>query len=343
MASPARDFRNKVQDDHPGSTIIERGRRYIKHLTPDGTYILDTSLGPVHYGSQFDQEIDTAWVDSIAPWDKQMIQAGYNAYALTEFSNGQVVKYVHPTSGEQITFQPQQLQFTNDIDQIQSIGDPQSISATIDDDRLQWAGAYGTDLDFTWETQTSRLAKKLTIGNLASLGTPAQYIIDGGNPVLRLQFIFQVSSNIDLYINDELWDKTKTKETDSVVEFRNKTTGQPLWWFGYAHVTDQGANGIIAGQRFTKRANSLFVEVRVPWSWLETASYPVIVDPTVEPQIGASGDDAMSYPGNLNYTSENCYFGNDGGYNNQGYRFTVAVPKDAAVSTSYLTLSLIHI
>jgi len=142
MASPAREFRDKAQADHPGSVVVERGRRHIKHQAPDGTYILDTTIGPIHFGLQFDQEIDTAWVDSTAPWDKEMVLAEYNAYALTTFSNGQVVKYVHPNSGEEIAFQPQQLQFTNDLDQIQSIGDPQAVTALVDDDELIWSGKH---------------------------------------------------------------------------------------------------------------------------------------------------------------------------------------------------------
>jgi hypothetical protein len=303
MASPASDFRNKAQEDHPGSTVVERGRRHIKHQKPDGGFILDLSLGAIHYGSQYDQEIDTAWTDSNAPWDKEMVLSSYNAYALSTFSNGQVIKYVHPDSEEEVTFQPQQLQFTNDLDQIQAIGDPQSVSAVVDDDELQWSDAYGTDLDFAWETQTSRLAKRLTVQNLAALGTPAQYIIDGGNPVLRLQFIFQVSQNVDIYINGEKWDKTKTKETQGAVEFRKN--GHPLWWFGYAHASDSAADNVALEQRFTKRANSLFVEVRVPWEWLESASYPVLVDPTIDDQIDNGYHDAHEDGDNTSFTNSN--------------------------------------
>ncbi len=342
MASPAREFRNKAQDEHPGSTVVERGRRHIKHLKPDGGFIFDASIGPIHYGTNFENEIDTAWVDSTAPWDKEMVLSSYNAFALSTFSNGQVIKYVHPSSGEEVTFQPQQLQFTNDLDQIQSIGDPQAVSVVVDDDELQWSDAYGTDLDFAWETQTARLAKRLTIQNLAALGTPAQYIIDGGNPVLRLQFIFQVSQNVDIYINGEQWDKTKTKESDGAVEFRKN--GQPLWWFGYAFAKDAEGNDLPAVQRFTKRANNLFVEVRIPWSWLQSAVYPVTVDPTIDDQISAGNDDAHERNNDASFSRTSSIVAVNGNTTsadrwNGGILFdNVTVGNSDTIDVAYLTI-----
>jgi len=342
MASPARDFRNKAQADHPGSVVIERGRRHIKHQKPDGGFILDYSLGSIHYGTGYQNEIDTAWVDSTAPWNKEMTLANYNAYALSTFSNGQVIKYVHPSSGEAITFQPQQLQFTNDLDQIQSIGDPQSVSASVLDDVLLWSDAFGFQLDFAWETQTARLAKQLAIQSLAALGTPAQYIIDGGNPSLRLQFIFQVSQNIDIYIDGLLWDKSKTKETSGAVEFRKN--GQPLWWFGYAFARDAEGNSLPAVQRFTKRANNLFVEIRVPWSWLQSAVYPVTVDPTIDDQIADGYDDAHEKDNDTSFSnsSSSVYvLGNSAAADrwNAGLRFDdVSISNGDTVTVAYLSV-----
>ena len=344
MSSPAREFRNKVQADHPGSVVVERGLNYIKHQKPDESYILDASIGPLHYGSQFDQEIDTAWVDSISPWDKEMTQANYNAYALTDFSTGQVVKYIHPGSGEEIAFQPQQLQFTNDLDQIQSVGDVQSVSAVVDDDELQWIDAYGPDIDFTWETQTSRLAKKLTIHNLAALGTPAQYILDGGNPVLRLQFIFQVSQNVDIYINGEKWGKSKTTATSGFVEFRHATSGEVLWHFNKGHAYQEDGDEIYPELRFRKQANRLFVEVRTPWAWLENASYPVVIDPTVDDQVGASDEDAWEKDDGTGFDDTSVYIRGVSNTSastrtNGGFFFNnITIAQAATIDVAYTTI-----
>jgi len=339
MASPARKFRDKVQQDHPGSVVIERGKNFIKQLTPNGLNILDTSLGPIHYGAGLDQEIDTEWIDSVAPWDKEMTKADFNLFALTDFSSGQVVKYVHPESGQEITFEPQQLQFTNDLDQIQPVGDVQAVTAFVDDDELQWSGAFGSGLDFVWEAQTARLSKRLTVQNLSAIGTPEQYIVDGGNPMLRLQFIFQLSTGVDIYIDDELWDKNSTQDTDKIVEFRDSSTGDPLWWFGYAQAEDQETKGIVCTQRYKKIANNLFVEIRVPWSWLENAVYPVTVDPTIDPQVGASEDDCFVYPSTITYVHTSFYIGNDGAYNNAGFRIALSVPQNSSIISSYLTFT----
>jgi len=344
MASPAKDFRDNAQINHPGSIVVERGKRFIKHKTPDGKFILDYSLGQIHYGTNYQNEIDTAWVDSTAPWDKEMTLANYNAYALTTFSNGQVIKYIHPASGESITFQPQQLQFTNDLDQIQSIGNPQTVTAFVDDDTLIWSDAFGFHLNFAWEAQTARLAKKLTIDNLVSLGTPAQYIIDGGNPVLRLQFIFQISSNIDIYINGEAWDKTKTKETTGFVEFRNKTTGLPLWWFGNSHAIDNNDDEINPLQRFTRKANNLLVELRIPWAWLQGATYPVLIDPTITDQVDNGYNDAYEKNDDTQFTNSSYVTAIDGQTTsslrfNGGVRFEgLTLNSGDSIDVAYLTV-----
>ena len=167
--------------------------------------MLDIGLGPMHFGPSEDQEINTAWQPGVAPWNFQMLQAGYNAFALANFSSGQIVKYVHPGTGESIAFQPQHLQYTNDLDQIQAIANPQSVSAVVqNEDVLFWQGAFGPGMDIRWQTQTARLDKRLIVDQASRWPTPTAQIIAGGNPVARLQFIFQVSNGIDIFVNDVL-------------------------------------------------------------------------------------------------------------------------------------------
>ena len=289
MASPAKDIRAQVQQAHPGAVIIERGKNFIRHRAGK-TIIYDGSLGAMHFGENHDQEIDTAWVDAAAPWDKSMVLADYQAFALVDFSSGQIIKYVHPGSGAEIAFQPQQLQYTNNLNQIQAIGDPQAINAQVNDDRLTWPGAFGSGLDFTYETQTNMLAKRLEIQSLAALGEPDQYIIDGGDPVIRLQFIFAVSGDVDIYVGGVKWDKRGESASSEPVQF--KQDGQLLWVFNQANVRDAASNEIQGEYRFRKQGNSLFVEIRVPWAWLQSAAFPVIVDPTIDDQISSGYHDA---------------------------------------------------
>src|SRR3972149_7457748 len=108
MAHPAKQARDRAQLTWPGATVVSRRRNSIKHQHPTnpGRFMLDVGIGPMHYGLAEDQEINTAWQTGVAPWDFQMTQANYNAFALSDFNSGQIVKYVHPGSGESIDFQP---------------------------------------------------------------------------------------------------------------------------------------------------------------------------------------------------------------------------------------------
>jgi len=352
LAKRARDL---TQADHNGAAVVERTRTQIKHEIAPGRFWLHSHVSPIHINGT-ETEIDTEWIlaDQVAdaPWLRKMVLADYNAYALpgtAAFDAGQIVRYVDPDSGEDLTFQPQQLQWTNDLDQIEAIGDPQTVGATISDDSLLWSGAFGLGLDFEWKTDTIRLIKRLIIASGASIGTPPQFIIDGGNPVLRLQFIFQKSNNVDIWIDGALWDEKSNNPltTSAPVEFRD-ASNNVLWYFAPAYATDSSTDPDVAQEitpeyRFRSQANNLFVEVRVPWSWLETAVYPVTIDPTVNPQTAAGTDDAHEDHTGANFSSSDTIIkcaANTSAASNRRYfgAFRVQVSASGTVNQAYITV-----
>lgn len=329
MASPVKEAKQEAQARWPGAVVVGRSKGGIKHLHPDdfaagmsptdigARNMIDTQVGGRgwHFGDDpFTEanEVDTAWVDADpadAPWQKKMVLADYNAYAFREatlgFDQGQLIEYVHPASGETVAFQPQQLQWTNDLDQISAVADPQAITATIDDDMLTWFGAYGSGIDFQWQTQTARMAKFVNIASLQNITqlitdeddpyfgqyAPPEYIRDGGNPILRVELLFQKSAGVEIWVDGVLWDErgNNPQTTLSNVEFR--LAGVPIWWFKAPKAWDENAE-ISPTMKLRRSGPNLFVEILTPWSWLETASYPVVVDVTIDYQVGASADDA---------------------------------------------------
>ena len=139
MASPVKDAKLKHETD--GFTEVdERGKGWLRSRNPStGQYALTTQVGNRgwHFGAgEFTEanEVDTAWVtgDS-APYRLRMELADYNAYAglddAINFDAGQIVKYVNPDTGESVALQPQQLQWTNDLDQIDPICAPMEVGA----------------------------------------------------------------------------------------------------------------------------------------------------------------------------------------------------------------------
>ncbi len=349
MANPAKDARDKVKAKYPDAVVSGRGHRSIEHTVPSilGKMVLDCA-GPFHYGVSFDQEIDTAWQPGTAPWDFEMIKAGYNAYALENFSFGQIIKYVHPETGEDVGFQPQQLQYTNDLDQIQPIADPQSVIAAVDDDELYWTGAFGTDLDLKWEAQTARLDKRLIIQNASALPAVEQFIIDGGNPVLRLQFIFQHSVGVSIWVNGVEWDEKPSNpvETSGYIEFRD-SSDNVLWTFNLPKSTapetsDPTGAEIIGTFRLRRTGPNLFVEHLVPVDWLQSATYPVEIDVTVDEQVGTGADDGYAKTNCTQFTNNGTtvLLGKFSGAVYQAwYRFqTVNVPNSPTIDVAYISL-----
>lgn len=348
MANPAKDARDKVKAKYPDAVVSGRGHRFIEHTVPSisGKVVLDHE-GPMHYGPALDQEIDTAWQPGTAPWDFEMIKAGYNAYTLENFSSGQIIKYVHPETGEDIGFQPQQLQYTNDLDQIQPIADPQSVIAAVDDDELYWTGAFGTDLDLKWEAQTARLDKRLIVQNASALPPVEQFIIDGGNPVLRLQFIFQHSPGVSLWVDSVEWDEKPSNpvETQGYIEFKN-SAGDVLWVFNlprsFSPSVDPEQQQLIGTFRLRKTGPRLFVEHLIPMDWLQSATYPVEIDVTVDEQVGTGADDGYYVTACTTYTNSSVtgLIGKFSGKVYQTwYRFqTVDVPNSPTIDVAYIEL-----
>src|SRR3990170_4136362 len=348
MAHPAKEARDRAQQLWPGATVVACRHNSIKHQHPTipNKFMLDLGIGPMHYGPAEDQEINTAWQPGVAPWNFQMVQAGYNALALANFSSGQIVKYVHPGTGESIAFQPQQLQYTNDLDQIQAIANPQSVSAVVqNEDVLFWQGAFGPGMDIRWQTQTARLDKRLIVDQASRWPTPTAQIIAGGNPVARLQFIFQVSNNLDIFVNGVLWNRAVNNpvNTQGYIEFRHSTTGEVLWTFNLprssgAPVTDQDPDELLGTFRLRRTGPNLFVEHRIPVAWLQAANYPIEIDVTIDEQVGVGSDDAwQATVDSVNIVGTDYIV--DATTEHGGNRWTtVGVPVGATINSSWMSI-----
>jgi hypothetical protein len=291
---------------------------------PDGRrqYIIS---GPMHYqvGEAW-EEIDCRWLPDTVPWDYQMVYAEYQARVLQRLDAGQILRL--EKAGHYLTFQPMALNFTNDLHQIQQISMPETVDGVVSNSgetelcqqgRIDWADGYGAGLDFAYIPSTHFFRKLLTIANLAALGTPAQYILDGGNPAVSLSFIFE--SDLDLYVDGELWDRNERVETAERIEFRDGETVH--WWWGVPRARDADGEDQPGTIELKKQGNSLYVSVRVPWAWLETAVYPVVVDP--DTYYGETTDGRI-YGRDANYaTARSTSFGADVGvdYTTVGQRF----------------------
>jgi len=259
----------------------ERGACF---ANPDGTRTYICGGAPMHY--QQDgvwQEIDNRWQPAVAPWNYQMTACGYQAYALSRFNAGQIVRLER--NGHYIAYQPMALNWSNELDQIQQIAMPAQVQGAVtatgadslcQGGELRWTGAYGAGLDFTYTPSTHFFQKILSIESLSRIGVPAAYIVNGGNPVLQLNFVF--ASDLDLWIDGVKWDASSRRDTASIVEFRDGA-GVCHWWWAVPHAMDANGEHVDGTLRVKKQGASLYVSVLIPHAWLAAAQYPVRVDP----------------------------------------------------------------
>lgn len=274
-------------------------------------FCLDCTIGSLHYkdnpqdkAEQW-KEIDNYFEPAPAPWNWQMLKAGYHIRVKEDFTAGQIIEF--EKQGETVQFQPMALEWTNDLDQIQQISMPQDVTPVITNPEvdllpavgvpshqgtIRWNDSYGEGIDFEWRCTSTRLVKILEIENFNKLPTPEQFIIDGGNPALRLNLIFTPLSGVDIYVDGELWDKSAKKQTFKVIEFRKD--GEVLWGFMPLRYWGSGEGKENRGQSVAmleKRGNKFYTSIRVPYEWLQSAVYPVFIDVDVDEVIIAGNDD----------------------------------------------------
>ena len=330
--------------------LIEKRTRNSKtHSLGGRKYAWDGTIGSIHYWEDGWKEIDNVFESAQAPWDWQMLKAGYHIRVKEDFTAWQIIEF--EKQGETIQFQPMALEWTNDLDQIQPIAMPHEVAPVITNPEvdllpavgmpshqgtIRWNDGYGEGLDFEWRCTSTRLVKILEIENFNKLSTPEQWIIDGGNPVLRLNLIFD-PSNVDIYVDGEIWDKKVKKQTFNVIEFRKD--GEVLWGFMPLRYWGSGEGENNEGQSVAtlkKRGNSLYISIRVPYEWLQTAVYPVLVDTDVDEVVEASSDDCGTTEEWIGLI--NAYHGidrDDRTYNFYTRFLTVDIAKDSTIDHAY--------
>ena len=339
MAKPATDAR--LEAAAKGFTqVIGRGNAHIITRNPTTKKCcFDGQVGGGwHYADGL--ETDTAWQPGTAPWDWQMVKALYNAYALSNFSNGQIIKWVDPTTGQYVAFQPMALQWTNSLNQIQQISMPQSVAAQASDDILYWPAAYGAGRNFRYQASPLRLNKQLIIDSPSAL--PATTY-----DTLELNFIISVSSGVNIKVDGTAWDKKNTKNTANAIAFQ-LPGGAVLWSFAVPRALDSSGTpeGSTTGtMRLKKQGSSLYISVRFPKAWIDSIpqnNYPIIFDPTIDYQAGSSEDDGLAYSYNTQYLA--VYTSQGWGKDTNGYLYGMAaiwsgvtIPAGATIDASHIS------
>jgi hypothetical protein len=265
------------------------------------------------------QEIDNRWEPgtwhvSSEDWDYRMVQCGYRAYVKSKFDvGGSLLRLEKDTHW--LEYNPRDLLWATDGEDEALVKHPQPIYATktdigadslVQQGYLDWINAYGAGISFRYTPSTHFFAKELTINSLAELGTPPTRISTKPGACLQLGWMF--SSDLDLYVDGVIWDKTTKKDTGAAVVFKD-VGGNTIWSWENPTATDAAGNTVAGTIRLIKRGTNLYsVSIQIPWPWLQTAMYPVVVDPTT--YYGAA-DDGYIYGQGLAAVAHATSYGSD--------------------------------
>ena len=340
MANPAKEARDKAQIAWPGATVSGRGRGWIKHQHPTNSrrFMLDSHIGPIHYGAGEDSEIDTAWQVTTGEWQYEMTLNSFQTYARNIFNAGDIFEF--QKDGEWLRFDPQSINWIDENTSRQQIAVKQAVIAVVDDDILRFPEGYGPGRHFQYQNQTARLQKLITIDALTDLPIPTV----GGNEIwFEAEFSLSMSSGVNFWIDGVEWTRENAVrvQTADRIEIRNFDGSQVLWHLDYPRAFDSADNETI-GQMEVRRQggpSSLFITVRIPKTWIDSAIFPIYIDPTIDEQIGAGADDGH-IRGSSTYDNSggNIYVGQGPGVSNTKgwFRFPgISDLSGATVDVSY--------
>lgn len=220
--------------------------------------------------------VNTIIVPSDDPvWSYESIGL-YEAHFMDDSSSGQIVRF--ESGGAYITLQPMALNWRNDLNQLEQISMIQNVAGTPNNNRMTYLGAYGATTHLEYIAEETTLKENIKLENKPP--EPAQYIIDGGNAFLETNFILGTNA-FTIEIDGEAWNKQTATATSSEVLIKN-ADGDTLYKLPPPIAIDASGDSIIGTYEFKKSGVTLYISHRTPKSWLDTASYPVTIDPSFE-------------------------------------------------------------
>ncbi len=222
--------------------------------------------------------IETDVLSSSDPnFDYEVTKGVYQAYFKDDPTQGQVVKYVK--DDVEVTFQPMALNYRNDLNQLEPIDMINAVTGTSNENEFIYKDAYGSGIDLKYTYHQEVLKEGLIIDSFATLPSPEQYILDGGNPTLDLDFVLSTNSN-HIVIEGFDWNKQTTTQTQNEVYIKDDE-GNILYKLAKPYAYDDNGDSFLLTYEFKKSGNSLYVILKTDYSWLQSTVYPVVIDPSI--------------------------------------------------------------
>ncbi len=335
---------NELSAQEGNYTLVKRNAQTNTFCDGFGSCYASSHLGRVNYWNNTGYiPINKTIVQnpSLEPLYDYGVETGaYFAFFKSTPSTAETVKFYYNESyldGQNphktgfVTYQPLTLNYRNDLNQLQQINTIQSVTGVAQNNSFEYSNAFGSGFNLIYEYWNGLLKEKLMISNFSDLSPPAQYILDGGNATVDMDFQITWKDELDIYIEGVLWDESSTKTTNQSVEF--KLGNETLFFLREPFAYDSNNSRISLKYQFKKQGNKLYVLLKTDYEWLENAVYPVNIDPnTGAKHPGSDGltNSEWANPTNA-YSSNNLYAEGSSSLEHTFQVFNFGIPSGATI------------
>jgi len=267
----------------PLDLSVRRGEFYSDIPNGDGTRNIIISLEPINYfdGARY-VPIDTRIMKS--GLDYEVTKGVYRAYFKEYPSATDTIRV--EKDGYFISLQPLSLEYNDDANK-QKISDVKKVTGEASFNKILYSNAFGGLIGLTYEYQNAGLKEELVIQRRSSLPQLSTLSKDKAN--LDLDFLIDYSNDLDVYIKEELWDGTNTKTSDTI---RLKKGNETIFIIKkpYAKDSNSESHRELLVYELKKELDGTHIIIKTPYSFLENATYPVKVDPTIGIKVGIADE-----------------------------------------------------
>lgn len=283
--------------------VCGRSWKSITYQNPDGSRTDHIFSDFISYwdSSEF-KPINPEIIPSDKPFYDYMVKEGlYEVYFKEDPTEDHPILYQYNSSRlslnktcktGSVIFQPMGLHYRTEPTSEESKNVEGKVRGKPEDNKFIYSNIFGEGIDLVYTYYPRTLEETLILRNNACLTHPPKEVVSKANITLDLDFAFEFH-NIDLFINDEQWDR-ETKVRDESIQF--KSDGRLLFFFPKAYAYDSMLNATILDYELKRSESQISIRVKVPYSWLSNKErvYPIYIDPTETLKPDADVNEAFS-------------------------------------------------
>ncbi len=245
-------------------------------LNDDGTHTSVFFQNPIHYQDNQGsfKNIDRTFKDSQDPNYKYQVNTGVYVAKVKKTLTGAGGDILLSFSNTNVGFSPVKISWSDGS----VLGNIKNVNGSISQEGSKITyksifGISGIDLEAIYDNE--KFLKETVINTKDSIQANNHV-----NDNLEITFNLDIPQDVDLKVNDKIWDKNSTEETEYAITLIKN--GKEISDFRKAIAYSQGSTekAQVIKIRLSKNGNTLTLTKIIPGSWLNSASYPIRTDTT---------------------------------------------------------------